>query len=266
MSLQASVLIRQFSQYCTLSFADKEILLSLEQHPIRVSAAQAICLEGDEPEQFFTIREGWAFSFRTLDDGSRQILKIYLPGDIIGMRDFSFSQRLAGVAMITDGVICAFNHPQLLSVFHRSGNLAVGFIAIASRQQAMLTERMIYLAQRPAQQRLAHFLYEMYLRLKRIGAVQEGQFLLPLSQEQIGEALGLSAVHVNRTFKAFRESGIVLRERHHVSIPNLKDLANLAEFDGGYLNNEVPSGFFVPQWEEDIRKESLDHTTNLGGP
>ncbi|MCG7601847.1 Crp/Fnr family transcriptional regulator [Halomonas sp. McH1-25] len=248
MSLQSSVTIRQFSQYCTLTTEDKEILLSLEQYPIRVSTGQTIWPEGAQPDQFFTVREGWAFSFRTLDDGSRQILKIYLPGDIIGMRDFSFSQRLAGVAMITPGVLCPFNHQQLLSIFHRSGNLTVGFFAIASRQQAMLTERMICLAQRTAQQRLAHFLYEMYLRLKRIGAVQDGQFLLPLSQEQIGEVVGLSAVHVSRTFTAFREEEIVRRERHQVYLPDPTVLAGLAEFDEGYLKSDVPPEFFNPQW------------------
>ncbi|TDX24804.1 CRP-like cAMP-binding protein [Modicisalibacter xianhensis] len=248
MSLQPSLIIRQFSQYCMLSTEDKEILLSLEQYPIRVSAGQTIWLEGAQPDQFFTVREGWAFSFRTLNDGSRQILKIYLPGDIIGMRDFSFSQRLAGVAMITNGVLCPFNHQQLLSIFHRSGNLTVGFFAIASRQQAMLTERMICLAQRTAQQRLAHFLYEMYLRLKRIGAEKDGQFLLPLSQEQIGEVVGLSAVHVSRTFTAFREEGIVRRERHQVYLPDPGVLAALAEFEGEYLNNEVPPEFLTQQW------------------
>ena len=255
MGLQSNVIIRQLSQYCTLTADDKELLLSLEQHSISVSAGQTIWLEGAEPAQFYTVREGWAFSYRTLDDGSRQILKIYLTGDIIGMRDFSFSQRLAGVAMITDGVICPFNRQQLLSIFHRSGNLTVSFFAIASRQQAMLTERMICLARRTAQQRLAHFLYEMYLRLERIGAVQEGQFLLPLSQEQIGEVVGLSAVHVSRTFTAFREKGLALRERHQVYIPNPKALADLAEFDGGYLDSEVPPGFFTPQCVNLTHKE-----------
>lgn len=248
MSLQSNVIIRQFSQYGALSTEDKALLLSLEQNPIRVGAGQIVWTEDAKPEQFYTVREGWAFSFRTLSDGSQQILKIYLPGDILGMRDFSFSQRLAGVAMITDGVICPFDYQQLLSIFHRSVNLTVGFFAIASRQQAMLTERMICLARRTAQQRLAHFLYEMYLRLERIGAVHEGKFCLPLSQEQIGEVIGLSTVHVSRTFTSFREEGLVRRERHQVALPNPQALADLAEFDGGYLTNEVPPEFFSQQW------------------
>lgn len=260
MILQSSFIIRQFSQYCTLSTEDKEILCFLEQYPTRVSAGQSIWPEGAQADQFFTVREGWAFSFRTLDDGTRQILKIYLPGDIIGMRDFSFSQRLAGVAMITDGVICPFSHQQLLSIFHHSVNLTVGFFAIASRQQALLTERMIYLARRSAQQRLAHFLYEMYLRLERINAVQEGRFLLPLSQEQIGEVIGLSTVHVSRTFTAFREEALVIRERHQVYLPVPKDLADLAEFDGGYLKSDAPPELITGEWAGLTPIENLANT------
>lgn len=248
MSLQDSVILHQFNQYCALSAEEEALLLELEHNPRKVSAGEVIWQEDALADQFFTIRQGWAYSFRNLGDGSRQILKVYLPGDIIGMRDFAFYQRLAGVAMIEDGVICPFSHQHLLRIFQRSAALTAGLFAVACRQQAMLTERLIYMGRRTAQQRLAHFLYEMYLRLGRIGAVDQGCFRLPLSQEQLGDTLGLSSVHVSRTFTAFRDEGLVLRDRHRVTLLEPDALARMAEFNDGYLNDRVPPVFLEQEW------------------
>ncbi|SFH90008.1 cAMP-binding domain of CRP or a regulatory subunit of cAMP-dependent protein kinases [Modicisalibacter xianhensis] len=249
MNLQDSAIVQQFQQHCSLTEEEKVLLLELEQNPLKVNAGDIIWQENSKVDQFCTISQGWAYSFRNLGDGSRQILKVYLPGDIIGMRDFAFSNRLAGVAMIEEGIVSHFSHEHLLKIFRHSTALTAGLFAIACRQQAVLTERLIYLARRTAQQRLAHFLYEMYLRLGRIGAADEGRFRLPLSQEQLGDILGLSAVHVSRTFTAFREDGLVLRDRHRVTLPDPEALAQLAEFDGGYLNDAVPALFFDREWQ-----------------
>ncbi|MDT9694175.1 cyclic nucleotide-binding domain-containing protein, partial [Streptomyces sp. P9(2023)] len=85
-----------------------------------------------------------------LENGDRQILEVFLPGDIIGLREFAFSQRLENVRMISDGVICHFPHKRMLEVFRESLSLTSVMFAIASRQQALLTERLVNLARRSA--------------------------------------------------------------------------------------------------------------------
>lgn len=234
-----SCIIRHFSHYCELSADDKRLLCELEQSPSEVRAGQSLWQERDRANDFCTIRRGWAYSYRNLGDGSRQILEVYLPGDIIGLREFAFSQRLAGVAMIDDGVVCHFPHRRMVELFSQSTTLTAVLFAIASRQQALLTEQLINLARRSAHQKLAHFLYEMYLRLLETGAADDGKFRLPLSQEQLADTLGLSSVHVSRTFSAFRESGLVIRERHKITIPDLTALAEAAEFDSRYLHDSL---------------------------
>lgn len=261
MNFQDSAFVRQFQRYYALSDDEKALLFDLARNPIQVSAGEIIWQEDAKADQFCIISQGWAYSFRNLGDGSRQILKVYLPGDVIGMRDFAFSQRLAGVAMIEDGAIYPFSYQHLLQVFRSSTALTAGLFAIACRQQAMLTERLIYLGRRTAQQRLAHFLYEMYLRLDRIGEVDQGRFCLPLSQEQLGDVLGLSAVHISRTFTAFREEGLVLRDRHCVTLPDSEALARVAEFDGGYLNDTIPSLFLDREWQE----RTIDNGPRIDG-
>nr|WP_297460722.1 Crp/Fnr family transcriptional regulator [uncultured Halomonas sp.] len=239
MDPQDSCIVRHFRHFGRLSETDKELLQELEKSPTEVQAGQSLWLENDQASEFCTISRGWAYSYRHLGDGSRQILEVFLPGDIVGLREFAFSQRLAGLMMIDDGVICYFPHQRLADVFQQSLTLTSVLFAIASRQQALLTERLVSLARRSAHEKLAHFLYEMYLRLLQTGAIDDGHFRLPLSQEQIADVLGLSTVHVSRTFSAFREEGLVLRERHKVTLLDTDALARVAQFDSRYLHDSV---------------------------
>ncbi|MGL6214019.1 Crp/Fnr family transcriptional regulator [Billgrantia desiderata] len=243
MTLLDSIVMQGLGRHGALTAEDKTLLLDLELNPRRAAAGEVLWQESADVDLFCVVKEGWAYSYRNLGNGSMQILKVYLPGDIIGMRDFGFARRLAGVAMINDGVISPFTHQQLFELIGRSPALAAGIIATVVRQQAMLTERLVYLGRYAAHERLAHFLYELYLRLKRIGAVAENGFLMPLSQEQIGDALGLSAVHVSRTFSMLRDEGLVVRDRQHVVLPDPQALARLVEFNDTYIDETLSSAF-----------------------
>ncbi len=107
--------------------------------------------------------------------------------------------------------------------------------AISSRQQALLTERLVNLARRSAKQKLAHFILEVYQRLRQTGPEGGCQMRLPMSQELLADLLGLSPVHVSRTFTALSEDGLVHRDRHRLTIPDLQTLARQGEFDDRYL-------------------------------
>ncbi|MCE8036507.1 Crp/Fnr family transcriptional regulator [Halomonas sp. MCCC 1A11062] len=243
MTLLDSIVIQGLGRHGALTAEEKTLLLDLELNPRRAAAGEVLWQESADVDLFCVVKEGWAYSYRNLGNGSMQILKVYLPGDIIGMRDFGFARRLAGVAMINDGVISPFTHQQLFELIGRSPALAASIIATVVRQQAMLTERLVYLGRYAAHERLAHFLYELYLRLKRIGAVTDNGFVMPLSQEQVGDALGLSAVHVSRTFSMLRDEGLVVRDRQHVVLPDPQALARLVEFNDTYIDETLSPAF-----------------------
>ena len=243
MAFLGTVVMQDLNVHGALTPEDKTLLLGLELKPRYMSASEVLWEESEEANLFCLIKEGWAYSYRDLKNGSKQILKFYLPGDIVGMRDFGFSRRLASAAMINKGVICPFSHQQLFELFG-SPALAIGIMATAVRQQALLSERLIYLSRYAAHEQLAHFLYEIYLRLKRIGAVEDNGFLMPLSQEQIGNALGMSSVHVSRTFSMLREEGLVFRDRQHVRLPDPEALAQLIEFNDNYIDEILPPSLF----------------------
>jgi CRP-like cAMP-binding protein len=242
-TLLDSIVMQGLGRHGALTAEEKTLLLDLELNPRRAAAGEVLWQESADVDLFCVVKEGWAYSYRNLGNGSMQILKVYLPGDIIGMRDFGFARRLAGVAMINDGVISPFTHQQLFELIGRSPALAASIIATVVRQQAMLTERLVYLGRYAAHERLAHFLYELYLRLKRIGAVTDNGFVMPLSQEQVGDALGLSAVHVSRTFSMLRDEGLVVRDRQHVVLPDPQALARLVEFNDTYIDETLSPAF-----------------------
>ena len=243
MSLIDTEVMRGLSTQGALSPEDKALLLGLELSPRYMSASEVLWQESEEADLFCVVKEGWAYSYRNLKNGSKQVLKFYLPGDIIGIRDFGFTRRLASAAMINKGVICPFSYQQLFELFGRS-SLAAGIVATATRQQAQLSERLIYLGKYSAHEQLAHFLYEIYLRLKRIKAVRDNSFFMPLTQELISDALGMSPVHVSRTFSMLREEGLVIRNRQHVKLPDPEALARLVEFNDSYIDEFLPPSFF----------------------
>ncbi|MGM0614501.1 MAG: Crp/Fnr family transcriptional regulator [Pseudomonadota bacterium] len=236
MVVEESSIIRHFEHYRRLSSEEKDILASLEKYPESVSAGTTLWQEGKEASEFCILSSGWAYSYRHLENGVRQIMEIFLPGDIIGLREFAFNERLDGVTMIEDGTVCSVTHRRMLELFDDSVTLATVIFAISSRQQALLCERLVTLARRTARQRLAHFLCEMYTRLEQTMDKCNASFYLPLSQQQLGDLLGMTPVHVSRTLSAMSEEAIIFRNHHTINIPDLKILARVANFNDRYLN------------------------------
>ncbi|GEN27927.1 Crp/Fnr family transcriptional regulator [Halovibrio variabilis] len=239
MNEEISCIIRHFSHYCSLSSGEKQLLMTLEDSPTDIKSGTLLWEMGDPANEFCTLKSGWAYSYRHLEDGDRQILEVFLPGDIIGLREFAFSQRLENVRMIDDSVVCHFPHKSMLDVFRQSLTLTSVMFAIGSRQQALLTERLVTLARLSARKKMAHFLCEMHMRLRQTNPGIGNQLRLPLSQEQLADILGLSPVHVSRTFTALSEDGLVFRDRHRVTIPDLSALCAEGEFNDYYLSDNV---------------------------
>lgn len=235
MSAHKSCMIQNFASYRGLSEEDEALLSSLEHSPKDVHETEALWREGDPAQHFYALKAGWACSYRDLADGRRQVLDLFLPGDIVGTRDYAFKEHLTGAGMLTAGTVCPFPTGRLYEVFERSTTLTDIFFIIASREQAMLVERLIDLGRRSARQKLAHFIAEMYVRVQRRQPVDEGRFRLPVSQQVLADVLGLSAVHISRTFSDLQESGLLYRQREFIQIPDFGRLAAEGDFAARYL-------------------------------
>ncbi|ART62133.1 Crp/Fnr family transcriptional regulator [Kushneria marisflavi] len=232
-------LVRNFKHYCALDETEAELLAALEKTPQTVSNAQMLWEENHFAETLCVLSEGWACSYRSMDDGTRQILNIFLPGDVVGLSDFSPRRHLTSVAMLTEGVICRFPFKNLTDIFTTSPRLTTVLFSLAGQQQAIMAERLVNMGRRTAREKVAHFICEMHLRLRKTCPDITHRFNLPLSQQVLADVLGLSAVHVSRTFSELREEGLLYRERNRIEIPDLEAFYDVANFSDIYLGDSI---------------------------
>ena len=239
--MQESCILKYFQHYASLGPQETRFLESLEDKPVYIPRNSNIWHEGSDATNFYVLRSGWAYSSRILANGSRQVLDVFVPGDLVGLREYAFKQRLNGVHTITDVELCAFPKSQLQAVFATSALLGQLFFALAARGQAMLLERVINLGRRSARQRVAHLMSELTLRARHSPLGDGNTTLLPLSQTLLADLLGLSAVHINRTIRGLREDGMI--ELHHQAIKllDLDALKEVASFNPAYLSDEYIS-------------------------
>ncbi|OHV12776.1 Crp/Fnr family transcriptional regulator [Kushneria phosphatilytica] len=245
-------IIRHFEEYCGLEEDDRALLNELERHPMTLSAGDLLWEEHQTADAFYVLRKGWAYSYRAMNDGTRQVLDVYLPGDVIGLREFSFYKRLSSVAMLTEVSLGRISYRYLISLFGSSHRLTALFFSMLAGQQALLTERLVNVGRRNARDKLAHFICEMYMRLKRVYPELPQHFCMPLSQQMLADILGLSSVHVSRTFSELRETGLVYRDRNRISIPDPELLIRATGFSDHYLHERVSDQLFESEtlWQE----------------
>ncbi len=228
---EPSCIVHQFERFAELTQHERQLLARLEQDPRPYDTDKEMMAAGCDSNKFFTLRSGWACAIRTLADGQRQILDIFLPGQIIGLREISLNRNLSEIRSLTEVVACPFPRKRLTEIFDEAPRLTDLFFLIMAREQSMLIERVINIGRRNAAERLAHFLVEIQTRL----AIRSLAFTLPMNQTLIADTLSLSSVHVSRTFKQLREMGFVENQNGDIQILDLDGLIDFSGFDRSYL-------------------------------
>jgi len=231
--LPNSCIVHQFQKFADLTEREISLLQALEKDPREYAADQSMVTEGGKAERFFTLQSGWACATRTLADGQRQVLDIFLPGQILGLREISFDRNLSEFRTLTEVKACPFPRQRLTEIFDQAPRLTDLFFLILAREQSMLIERVINIGRRSAVERLAHFIVEMKLRLN----VDTDKFQLPMNQTIIGDTLSLSSVHVSRTFKVLRDKGLLDNCNGDIHICDLEGLIEISGFDRNYLES-----------------------------
>jgi CRP-like cAMP-binding protein len=235
--LQAPALIRKLAGGTSLSAAELATLEEFHTDPRTVSRNRHIITEGHKYSAIFTVVDGIAIRYSALHNGRRHILNVVLPGDFIGFPACFFNTALYSVAALTDVVVAAIPFERLHELFSKHPRIGAAIFWLFSCEAAMYAERLISLGQRSAPERVAHFLLELLTRLRIIGLGEEHAFRMPLTQEQIGEILGLTGVHISRTLRQLRDEGLIDMQGHRVEIKNFETLSALADFERAYLRH-----------------------------
>lgn len=215
--------------------AELAVLLDLKAVSRGVRPGQEMISEGKRCGAVFLIIDGIAIRFRILRDGQRQILNFLLPGDLAGITSCRFDNALYSVKMLTPGVVSPVPVARLLGLFEAHPQQAAHLFWSIAAETAILAEHLIAVGRRSALERIAHLLLELHARLREVGLADETCYRLPLTQEMISDALGLSIPYVNRLLQQLRQDGLVMIKDQLVVIENMEELAALADFEHAYL-------------------------------
>ena len=231
-------LLRRLNTVSKLDPADIDAIRSL---PIAVrhwEGGRAIVSEGERPKECCLIIEGFCIRSKTTVRGGRQILSIHIPGEVPDLQSLHLQQMDHDLITLVPSTLAFISHASLHALTHAQPGVTEALWRDTLIDAAIFREWIVNVGQRPAPARLVHILLELRQRLSVVSARPEAaDFEFPLTQEQIGEALGITPVHANRIIKQLRQDDIVDVSRGRARVLDEARLAELAQFDDRYLHH-----------------------------
>jgi CRP-like cAMP-binding protein len=231
--------IDKLCENAPLPKADVKSLTEACQDQRTFPARTDLIRQGDKPGPVFVILEGWACRYKILPEGTRQITSFLMPGDccdlhasVLNFMEHSIATLSpARVALVPRGVI-----EGLIDTRHA---ITRAFWWTQLVDEDTLRAWIVSMGRRNGLQRVAHLMCELYVRARNIGLTHGDSFELPLTQTVIGDALGLTPIHVNRVLRKLRISGVMTLIGGHLVIPDVAKLAVIAGFDDDYLHRRI---------------------------
>lgn len=220
----------RIGEFLSLTVSEQNALAELEGRARSLRRGAVLVRENDRTADLFLLSSGMLMSYVLLHDGSRQILRFLFPGDMAGASALAYATSPESVVALGDSVVCLFDRAQVAAVMAQHPRLALAMTAIDQAERAAMTDRLAGLGRTSAQARIAAVLLDIRDRMRRSGEEVERGFALPLTQEEIGDASGLTAVHVNRMLRQLEETGLIARTGGRVILADEARLARTANY------------------------------------
>ncbi len=223
-----------------LSAHDREVAASLPLRHARYNANTDVVRAGSSQTESFLLTEGFVYRYQLLESGSRQVLAIHLPGDIPDLHSLFLRPMDHSLAALTPCRIAFIPHDALREAFRKAPLLGEALWRETLIDGAMFRQWLTNIGRRSGIERIAHLFCELYYRLRALNLTADNGFELPLSQTTIGDATGLTPVHVNRMLQQLRREGLISSQNRYHRIENWDELRKLAGFDPAYLQLDSP--------------------------
>src|SRR5580700_8885907 len=194
-----------------------------------LGAINEIKRAGEDSPEIYTLYSGWAFRFKMLPDGRRQILNFLLPGDLVGLQAAMFDAAQYGVEALTDVELCLLPRRKVWAFFGEMPALAFDVAWLGSREEGYVDDNLTSAGRRTAAERTAALIVSLYKRAKVLGLVENDSFEFPLTQQHIADALGMSLVHTNKTLARLRRMGMYSRANGSLTLTNPRVLQRIAQ-------------------------------------
>lgn len=231
-----SAVSSKLEAYAKLSADDRQALSQVAKNTRFIDARRDLISEGDKPRYVHLVIDGWGARYKTLPDGKRQIVSLFLPGDFCDLNVYILKQMDHSIGAITRLKVAMITSDEMNALTWERPRITQALWWHELVTTAIQREWTLNLGQRTAYERLGHLLVELYLRLRAVGKAAGGRCDFPLTQNDLADATGLTAVHVNRTLQELRRDGLIELERRQLHILDLERLKDSAMFNPNYLH------------------------------
>jgi len=234
-------LTAKLSTRVELTDGDRDAIAAMPFKLRTIDPSTYMLREGQRPQRCAFVIDGFAYRQKLTPDGEREIVSILMPGDFIDLQNLSLEESDHDVQALTRITVAEIMIPALREIVADCPRIASALWVEALVEASIHREWLLNIGRRNARMRLAHLLCEFSARLRASALVDaEGSYELPMTQEQLGDALGLTPVHVNRVLKSLETDGLITRRKRQISIADWQALRDAAEFNERYLHlNQV---------------------------
>ena len=233
--LRAREAFREFSA------TEMKFIQDFKTGELIVQPGGTIVMDGHDSPHVFTVLNGWAIRFKELEDGGRQIVNFAFPGDLIGMQASLFERMEHTVEALSQVTLCMFERARMWDIFKAHPGLSFDLTWLASKEELFVANHLVAVANRTARERIAYLLVFLKNRAETTGLTSDGsEFKIPMTQQQIADAMALSLVHTNKTLKDLEREDIIRWQRGELTI---QDWAALQTIAGDLPPNKLPRPF-----------------------
>lgn len=231
-------LSRKLNGFADFGETDQEALEKLFRHSITGRGGEVLIEEGDRPGHVHLLVEGWAYRYKLLPDGGRQILAYLIPGDLCDFQVFLLAEMDHSIGLLSEATIALIEPDEMHTLLTERPIIARALHWASMVDEAISREWLVNVARRDAYDRVAHLLCEMWYRMDAVGLVDHDRLSLPLTQAELGDTVGLTPVSVNRVLQRLRREGVITLRDRQLTILDVGRLKQIAGFNDNYLHRE----------------------------
>jgi len=232
----SELLVAKASAHGTLLAGDRKAIRSIDFRTQVIEAGKDIVRQGERPDASVFVLSGMLARYHTLPSGERQYISYHIAGDMPDVQSLFLDVMDHSVCALTEVAVALLPHDQLCKLVLERPGVGFAFWRITLVDAAIFRQSITNNSARPPLARLAHFFCEQYYRAREARLVQGDQCSLPLSQEQLGQTIGMSLVSVNRALQRLRQEGLVQFRAGTLQVLRWADLSSIAGFDPLYLH------------------------------
>ena len=234
-------MVRSLSLREELNAADQAAILALPFSRRKLTAGQYLVWDGDKPQSTCLLLNGFAFRHKHSGNGGRQILSFHMKGDLVDLQNSLLGTADHNVQMLTAGEVALIPAEAIRELAWSNPNVGMAMWYETLVEGSIFREWVLNIGRRDARARIAHLLCEFALRLEIADLGEQTAYELPITQEQLADAVALTSVHVNRTLMRLEQDGLITRTKRNISIVDWDALAKAADFEPRYLHLERPT-------------------------